>query len=595
MVGMTEARQRAVITRFITNAQKAQIKEIAKGQKTLLDYVKKDRPPRKLAPGQKTLDYKPLETLPSGKPSLISKILGAKPLGPGKGPRVGGITPEGGVLNTLRESAKQTMAERGDRKRGLKFGLKSTMASIAGLLMLKKIFYSLEKSSGYLGAVFGILGKVFLMALMPIATILGAMLMPTALKLLDIFRGVLDILKGPMGDLIGGKIDVGEFIKIALPVISTAFINAGGVIADGMISMISTLQAAWPSIEAELIRAWGALGQYLEDNWSTIEPLITNAWAWIADRLEDIANLVIPLIIPGLIWAFNSIWDYLERNPEVKSDIIKILIGAAAIIWGPGLITGALGAITAIVISGAAALLLPALGTIIGTLVGWATFTLLPALGTWVLGTLIPGLVAVVGTIATALAPVIVPILLIVAIAYAIYHYWDDIKKIVIDTLTTVAEWGASFRAILDNMIASISNINLGGMIKTAVGNALKGIATGGKEGGTVGKIATVAAANTPMGAAAAAPGLISRVWKGVKSKLGFAKGGVVTKPTLGILGEAGPEAAIPLSKMGGMGGGSTNITVNVDANVSSDIDLDRLADQISAKIYDNVRRSTTW
>jgi len=34
-----------------------------------------------------------------------------------------------------------------------------------------------------------------------------------------------------------------------------------------------------------------------------------------------------------------------------------------------------------------------------------------------------------------------------------------------------------------------------------------------------------------------------------------FAEGGIVTKPTLGMVGEAGPEAIIPLSKMGDMGG----------------------------------------
>jgi hypothetical protein len=34
-----------------------------------------------------------------------------------------------------------------------------------------------------------------------------------------------------------------------------------------------------------------------------------------------------------------------------------------------------------------------------------------------------------------------------------------------------------------------------------------------------------------------------------------FAKGGIVTRPTMGLVGEAGPEAIIPLSKLGGMGG----------------------------------------
>jgi hypothetical protein len=43
-----------------------------------------------------------------------------------------------------------------------------------------------------------------------------------------------------------------------------------------------------------------------------------------------------------------------------------------------------------------------------------------------------------------------------------------------------------------------------------------------------------------------------------------LAAGGIVTSPTLAMIGEAGPEAVIPLSKMGGMGGGG-GITVNVN------------------------------
>ena len=41
-----------------------------------------------------------------------------------------------------------------------------------------------------------------------------------------------------------------------------------------------------------------------------------------------------------------------------------------------------------------------------------------------------------------------------------------------------------------------------------------------------------------------------------------MATGGVVTSPTFALIGEAGPEAVIPLDKMGGMGGG---ITINVN------------------------------
>jgi hypothetical protein len=47
-----------------------------------------------------------------------------------------------------------------------------------------------------------------------------------------------------------------------------------------------------------------------------------------------------------------------------------------------------------------------------------------------------------------------------------------------------------------------------------------------------------------------------------------FATGGIVTGPTVGLVGEAGPEAIIPLSRLGSMGygGGGVNVTVNTVA-----------------------------
>jgi hypothetical protein len=41
-----------------------------------------------------------------------------------------------------------------------------------------------------------------------------------------------------------------------------------------------------------------------------------------------------------------------------------------------------------------------------------------------------------------------------------------------------------------------------------------------------------------------------------------MADGGIVTGPTLALIGEAGPEAVVPLDRMGGMGG--NNVTINV-------------------------------
>ena len=51
-----------------------------------------------------------------------------------------------------------------------------------------------------------------------------------------------------------------------------------------------------------------------------------------------------------------------------------------------------------------------------------------------------------------------------------------------------------------------------------------------------------------------------------------LANGGIVNSPTIAMIGEAGPEAVIPLSKMSGMGGG--NVIINVQGSVIQEKDL---------------------
>jgi hypothetical protein len=51
-----------------------------------------------------------------------------------------------------------------------------------------------------------------------------------------------------------------------------------------------------------------------------------------------------------------------------------------------------------------------------------------------------------------------------------------------------------------------------------------------------------------------------------------MADGGIVTGPTLAMIGEAGPEAVIPLSQMGNMGGGG--VTINVAGGLSTSAEI---------------------
>ena len=53
-----------------------------------------------------------------------------------------------------------------------------------------------------------------------------------------------------------------------------------------------------------------------------------------------------------------------------------------------------------------------------------------------------------------------------------------------------------------------------------------------------------------------------------------MAEGGIVTGPTLAMIGEAGPEAVIPLKgKNAGMG---ANVTINISGGISSAADIGR-------------------
>jgi hypothetical protein len=66
-----------------------------------------------------------------------------------------------------------------------------------------------------------------------------------------------------------------------------------------------------------------------------------------------------------------------------------------------------------------------------------------------------------------------------------------------------------------------------------------------------------IRAATERIGGEEGGGGFVSKV----RGLVPFAEGGIVTKPTAALVGEAGPEAIIPLSKLG-RGGGPVNITI---------------------------------
>jgi hypothetical protein len=61
---------------------------------------------------------------------------------------------------------------------------------------------------------------------------------------------------------------------------------------------------------------------------------------------------------------------------------------------------------------------------------------------------------------------------------------------------------------------------------------------------------------------------IVSEIGQGKIPKL--AEGGIVTKPTLALIGEAGPEAVVPLNRLGTGGG----VTVNVNGGLATSAEI---------------------
>jgi hypothetical protein len=78
----------------------------------------------------------------------------------------------------------------------------------------------------------------------------------------------------------------------------------------------------------------------------------------------------------------------------------------------------------------------------------------------------------------------------------------------------------------------------------------------------------------------------------GVKAAVAMAEGGIVTKPTLALIGEAGPEAVIPLNQRTSetVQYITVNPVINIE-NISSEFDLAQVSEAVSEGIAEGFRR----
>ena len=152
--------------------------------------------------------------------------------------------------------------------------------------------------------------------------------------------------------------------------------------------------------------------------------------------------------------------------------------------------------------------------------------------------------------LANPITLVVLAVVALIAILAALYFKFDGVRKIV-DTV---------FDAITAGVKFSFDAIKT---YFTAVLNIYKSIFNGIAKlwNNTIGKLSF----EFPSWV----PGLGGKGFS-VPNIPMLAEGGIVTGPTLAMIGEAGPEAVVPLSKMGGMGG----VTVNVNGGLATSAEI---------------------
>lgn len=170
--------------------------------------------------------------------------------------------------------------------------------------------------------------------------------------------------------------------------------------------------------------------------------------------------------------------------------------------------------------------------------------TLLIIVGSVLTAIFVAGLIVAAAAALTFLGPLGLIIAVIAAVGAAVIFFytlwvtqWDNIKTIFIAAWNGIKDFFVGiWNSIVDLFNQGIEKIQ---NAINAVVNAYHSV---------------VSAVSAPINATVNAV-------KTVVSK--FADGGIVTGPTLGLVGEAGPEAIIPLSRLGGSGG----ITINLNGD----------------------------
>jgi len=159
-------------------------------------------------------------------------------------------------------------------------------------------------------------------------------------------------------------------------------------------------------------------------------------------------------------------------------------------------------------------------------------------------------------------------------------------------TLTAFQQWGEKGGSIFQafgNAFRSMANSVIGALKEIVVEmmkSAIKTIAA--KRAEAIASVIASVMSKIPFPInLAVVGGAIAAVSK-LFSLIKLAEGGIVTRPTLAVVGERGPEAIIPLNQYGraiGAGAGGVSMTVNFYGDINNAGDLDEISSRLADKL----------
>lgn len=327
------------------------------------------------------------------------------------------------------------------------------------------------------------------------------------------------------------------------------FMIAGAVIA-GIIAGIVWIVKNWDMLKAKADEIWGNITTTILNAVDAIVTPVINFFSGMGDSLKSIFN--------GIMDFFKLFWDGLVM-------IFKFQIALAT-----GIVVGAFNLLGI---------------DIVAVFEGIKTFFI--GFWEWLTTDVAEATQKILGTISTWLGNVKAGWMIVwTAVRNFITLKWKEISSDVSDGMSTILEYVTKFTDPITNAFSKIWE-----GVKAVTDFAFEGMKSGFKaminffiDG--VNKL--VKAINSVANKGA---GVVGMSIPNIPEVPRLAKGGIVSKPTLAMIGEDGPEAVVPLTKKNAPAGMSGGVSVNIVVN--GDISGEELIEKIGNELTRRLQLST--